>query len=696
MQFSVQAVFRRMRVTTRIAILGVVATVSVLALAGTYLVGERFADHALSNADRFQDLNDEVTQAEAGALQMRRREKDFLLRRDPKYVEAYRAAYASTLNALDAMAANPASAAVADEVARLRENLPRHAAQFDKVAALVERMGYDEEAGLNGALRAAVHAVETKLKEANLDALTVKMLMMRRHEKDFMLRGHPKYIGRIDERRAEFDALLEPLVLTADFKAEVSAFMDTYQSGVHEWSDAYLILAEDTTQLSALFAEMEPDFDAIHVSAATSLAEARASLHGLKAMTQTITIAASLLLVTMAVLLAYLIGTSISRPLRALCDAVSGLAAGDIDVAIDASDARNEFGELSRALLVFRDTEIKRRKMAATEAEREMMDADRKKMDEERERMEAERKSMEAEQAKQREAEEARLRAEAEQAETIRQLTSEFETTASEVLNAVTDSSQQLKAAASSMTEAADRTGERSSEVANASEDATTNVETVAAAAEEMSASIREIAERVTQSSAIANRAVARASAASGKVEELVATSQKVGEIVSLIEDIASQTNLLALNATIEASRAGEAGKGFAVVASEVKALANQTGNATGEIARQIEAIQSSSEDAAEAISEIAGTIDEINVASSAVSSAVEEQDATTREISANVQRAATGVRGVSDNIVAVSRDATDTGAAACQVMTASQELEAHSKNLNHALRAYLDQVTAA
>jgi uncharacterized protein YoxC len=180
---------------------------------------------------------------------------------------------------------------------------------------------------------------------------------------------------------------------------------------------------------------------------------------------------------------------------------------------------------------------------------------------------------------------------------------------------------------------------------------ARSNVETVAAAAEELSYAISEISGRVHESSHIASQAVEHAKKSNAIMNGLNKASDKIGDVVKLITDIAGQTNLLALNATIEAARAGEAGRGFAVVASEVKSLADQTAKATEEISDQINTIQQSTGSAVKAIQEISKTIERISEISTAIAAAVEEQSAATNEISRNIQMAAQGTVEVAEAI---------------------------------------------
>jgi len=186
---------------------------------------------------------------------------------------------------------------------------------------------------------------------------------------------------------------------------------------------------------------------------------------------------------------------------------------------------------------------------------------------------------------------------------------------------------------------------------ASASEETSANVQAVASGAEELQASIAEISRRVTDASKISAEAVSQSKHTNEIVTGLSSSVGRIGDVVSLINQIAAQTNLLALNATIEAARAGEAGRGFAVVASEVKSLATQTSKATEEIGGQIAAVQGATNEAVGAISDISKTIDTINEISQTIAAAVEEQNAVTKEIASNMQTAATGVQAISANM---------------------------------------------
>src|SRR3954470_13317488 len=275
-------------------------------------------------------------------------------------------------------------------------------------------------------------------------------------------------------------------------------------------------------------------------------------------------------------------------------------------------------------------------------------------------------------------------------------ITSKFEAMIGEVVGTVSSASTELEASASTLTNTAQRGQELATVVAAASEEASTNVQAVASASEELSSSITEISRRVQDSARMAAEAVEQAARTNDRVNALSQAAARIGDVVELINTIAGQTNLLALNATIEAARAGDAGRGFAVVASEVKALAEQTAKATGEISAQVVSIQTATQESVSAIQEIGGTIERLSEVAAAIAAAVEEQGAATQEISRNVQQASVGTQEVSSNITNVQRGAIETGEASTEVLSAAKSLATDSTRLKVEVAQFLESVRAA
>ena len=282
------------------------------------------------------------------------------------------------------------------------------------------------------------------------------------------------------------------------------------------------------------------------------------------------------------------------------------------------------------------------------------------------------------------------------QVEGFKRIADTFEAGIGASVTEVAKAADDMEEAARGLTAAAASTTERSASVAAAAEQASANVTAVAAATEELSQSIAEISAQVSRSTEIAEGARRQAEQGDSLVQGLTGAADKIGEVVELIGSIAEQTNLLALNATIEAARAGEAGKGFSVVAAEVKGLANQTSQATEEIGDQIGGMQEVTLGAAESIRVVATTMQEIAQAIGAIAGAVEQQGAATREIAGNVEQASAGTRDVAGHIGGISTTASETDAAAQQVLQAAGALSAQAAAMRAGVDRFLAEARAA
>ena len=364
--------------------------------------------------------------------------------------------------------------------------------------------------------------------------------------------------------------------------------------------------------------------------------------------------------IVFGVIAGYMIGQfGIVRPIMLLKTVMEAFAGNDLKANVPGVDRRDEVGDMARTVEVFKKNGLEVEQMRAEQLVTEKRNAEQRKAD-------------------------------------MYKLADDFEGAVGEIIETVSSASTELEASAVTLTRTAERAQEVTTTVAAASEEASTNVQSVASATEEMASSVNEISRQVQESARIANEAVDQARKTNDRVGELSKAAARIGDVVELINTIAGQTNLLALNATIEAARAGEAGRGFAVVASEVKALAEQTAKATGEIGQQISGIQAATQESVNDIREISSTIEKLSEISSTIAAAVEEQGAATQEIARNVQQAAQGTQQVSSNITDVQRGAGETGSASSQVLSAAQSLSRDSNRLKLEVGKFLNSVRVA
>ncbi len=619
----------------------------------------------------------EVASREVGAimLQCRRYEKDFFLKHSLKYLEKHTAKVKAMHHAsakVIAMAEKSEHPVVLEEMKKVEHLFGTYEKSFNEVAAAWQRKGLDYKSGLQGQFRIAGH----KLMEAagSFDTQLVAVLMLRRYEKDYLLRLDDKYVIKVHKQLSK----------VADSLTEIS------------WDDA------TTKKNKAILAAYRQAFDALVVEDETireNIATMRKAVHGVEdgihelekimkvaintKVGQTTKSASQrsslgLILGVVALVLAGGLGFALYRMMSQtqellakstrqteIFNAVqSPIVAIDRDYTIEVINAAGAaLGECSPDELVGtkcydlfktgdcqtencalsqamgQNKEVRRQTVASphagialpimytgtpmTDAQGEINGA----------------------------------------VEFVVDITNQAEIqsgvqTSSEnladMVEGLDEMAMELGSKSSSMSERASQVAEATrktsddiTKVSAATEEAQVVLSAVAAATEEMSSTISEIAGNSSQASSISSNAVQTVGSLTVKMEELGTASSEISSVISTIREIADQTKLLALNATIEAARAGEAGKGFAVVASEVKDLASQTSVALEEIVDKVDRISGTTHETADNISEVEAVINQVNEIIITIAGAVEEQSVTTQDIAANISQAAQGMEEI-------------------------------------------------
>lgn len=650
------------RLTHKVMAIGLFGLVGVVAFGAIYEIGSRSQDASRNVANRARAIADLNKQLSIEMLEARRNEKNFQQRRNESYAKAHAELIGPINRDFDEVERLMSAAdmgALSDKTKQAQEGFKRYTVDFTALVAAETRLGLNETLGLSGSLRAAVHDIEAKLKEVDDPRTTSWMLMMRRHEKDFMLRRDPKYIAEVKKAAVEFSKAIEVVAVPTAVMSDIAAKLQKYLSEFAAWAEVAQQSAALDASMMKTFREIEPGMQEVRTTVEGLYKQADAAEAATRDAVRMWMMIAFLVTVAVLAVVSFLLGRSISKALSGMVDAMTRLARGELSIAVPGIGRKDEIGEMAGAVEVFRSN--------MTEAER-----------------------LRAEQA------EADTRRRAQRKADMKRLADDFEGAVGEIIETVSSAATELEASSTTLTRAAERSNGLATSVASASEEASANVQSVSSASEEMTSSISEISRQVQESARVADVAVGQAQRTNARVGELTKAAGRIGDVVDLINTIAGQTNLLALNATIEAARAGEAGRGFAVVASEVKALAEQTAKATGEIGQHIGAIQTATQDSVGAIKEIGDTIARISEISSTIAAAVEEQGAATQEISRNIQHAAQGTSDVSANIGEVQRGAGETGAASAQVHSAAQSLSQESNRLKSEVARFLDSVRAA
>ena len=590
----------------------------------------------------------------------------YLEQKQPAQLERRQTLIAAADAQLDALQSPSLPADVRADAGKLRDLLLAYNNRFEAAVGSLRRLGVNENEGLQGSLRRSVHDVEGRLSALgtlNVDPLVlarldVAMLMLRRHEKDLMLRRDPSYVQAMDLPARQFSDILAAGAIPAAARADIAPKMEAYLADFRTFAADWLALPDIVAQARATAAEISARLDELSATLGKVHADKREQMASSLRHLLRIEGASIVLIGLLMALFARIIGSAISCRIIGLSAIMRTLAAGDASIEVKGRAARDEIGLMAGAVEVFKQNKLQADRLAA--------------------------------------AQEVEHAAKAQRAARLEVLAGGFETKAGDLVQSLTTASTELEATAHAMAGGAGKASDQLAAVAAGADEASTSVQTVAAAADELTASISEISRQVSQSTRITDQAVIDARRTDQIVRALADRARKIGDVVGLISTIANQTNLLALNATIEAARAGDAGKGFAVVAAEVKSLSQQTGRATEEISSQIGQIQTATSEAVEAIGGITAVITDVSAVATAIAAAVEEQMAATGEIARNAQQTASGTQDVTTNIAGVSQLASETGTAAGQVLGAAGDLSRRAEQLSGEVRAFVAGVRAA
>ncbi|QDL92138.1 methyl-accepting chemotaxis protein [Paroceanicella profunda] len=665
---------------TPIAIGGMLL-VAVIGIVGDF-VQTRF-DRRQTSA---QALALETAELEKLLLSGRGMELGLILNRNPEMIDRLHDLQARVPDTFTALAAHLRALDPEADAAALDGITAHWAGHTEQVNRLIDemlRLGMDEDHGLEGTLRRAVHDAEESVPASAAPELMVKILMMRRHEKDFMMRGDSKYVDRLRQRMEEVRAMPTSAFGDAAAQATVVSSLGAYEAAFLAFAALQMEAVATRAAVSESFREVRPDLDALQAIAMEEQDSATSTRDTL-ILVRWVTVAVLLLIaVALVTLIIRRLAHAVIGPLTETAAALSAFAEGRTDTRLRGRKRDDEIGEIARAF------ERLQQRIQAESATREARIRDQ--AEEERERSAAEA---------------ARTRAEKEALDaTLASLGTALDRLAHGDLSvrvgdrvsgefaplrtAFNDTADRLAALVRRIWSAthaiADATGHIATDAADLTERATNqaaSLEETAATIEEISATVRTNAESTGRADAAVGEVVRRARAGGAVVSEaqtamtrIEASSSRIAEINGVIGSIAFQTNLLALNAAVEAARAGEAGKGFAVVASEVRTLAQRASEAAKDISDLVQESSQLVSDGARLVRETGSALGEINESVSSLTVDISDISAASRE-------QATAVTEIATNVSAMDAMTQRSAELAEQSATRARELEHEAADL--------------
>lgn len=552
-------------------------------------------------------------------------------------------------------------------LARLTDGLDQFEQRFRRVVETQARIGYSDGEGLRDGLIRAERGLRRVIDRVTYGAapevtavnLPLRLGQMQATVKDLIIQRSLKPVIEFRNQALDFRNRVNGLAIDAADRDRLLAAFESYNDNFKQFSQAVgdleplvVALDEARTGLEPLLGELDGLFTAHAGQADTRFAEQ-------SDLAFQFTLAIILTAIVTSVPASIFLGLSISRPLRHLTALMRRLADGDLTIRIDGAGRRGEIGSMALALEVFRSNALEVQRLAGA-------------------------------------AEETQARAQESHRAALADLAGQLDQGVGEVATIVAQASDDVHDTASTMSERAEQAADRVSAATDAARQAAAAVDIVAGAARDLTGVIGEISQQVDRSAGITQIAVRQAHQTRGTVEGLGEAAKRIGDVVGIINEIASRTHLLALNATIEAARAGDAGKGFAVVATEVKTLASQTAAATEDISSQVSSMQQAMVAAGELIRQIADTIEQVHAASGVIVGSVQTGYRATGEISGRVGTATAASHQLAENLSFVRQSIDDTSTSARHMLEAATVLAQQSDRLKDQVVGFLGQLRRA
>ncbi|MFY1712659.1 methyl-accepting chemotaxis protein [Tritonibacter mobilis] len=639
-----------MKYSIRTAILSIVglAAISMCALVGLSFYTHDARDTSQAEVKRVEKLDATLVQLELAFLQARRAEKDFLLRRDDKYVDRHAEVVTQLNSTMDSARNQTVDLAGMEDISSnldlLQDAVASYASSFSDVVATSRALGLDETVGLQGELRSAVHSVEESLKATSYPEMQVKMLMMRRHEKDFIMRKNTKYLDRLQKRVEEFRAFPDSYYDSAAQQTEIDALLEHYRVTFATFVEETMALDKQTGVMSERYATAEPiladTLNLIHDRRDTIVSNARIAQDEL--MQRSTLMAGIGLLVFIA--LGFALAQKIAKPLLRIQNVLNKMFEGKFDVEIPQSSI-SEVQAVSTAIDNFRKGQIERERFAVEITKvisacaqgdfslRIPVEDDDSEFAELGHGVNAIGTVVENGLADVRFTVDALASGDltVRMPDTHRGVFADIAMAVDTLSQTQTDVIRQLAESSITLNNTANEIAAATFDASKRGEDTAASLEETTGAIQVLNDSVQDTASNSRQAYDFVRDAQNRVNSTLRVAEETTASinrireaSEAISKITDLIEGVSFQTNLLALNAGVEAARAGEAGAGFAVVASEVRALAQRSAAATQEIN---ELIRNSSNEVTQGVELVSRTGGELSAIKESVASIVKMVD---------------------------------------------------------------------